>query len=154
MAEDHADNRTDKSTWTWTPNISYGPFIFGTDVSNTPHVGRIVSTRDMGSGEESVGYRTTIDDQTELGFWNDRLVSVDSDRSFFYKGTECIFNDFAVIRHLFDCEFVVDNRYLIFAECEELNLLITMEPDWTITSISVGVDPEIYFPYPHSVDYK
>ena len=156
MAEGHEDNKTDKSTWIWTPNTSYGPFIFGNHLSRTPFVGQEVSRRDMGSGDIAIDYLTTIDHQTELEFWNDKLMSVDSNRSFFQKGTECLFADFQTIKHLFGCEFTVTQEAtLLVATCDELDLTIFMQTDWTITSISVGVDPDLYLPpYPNSDDHK
>ncbi len=101
MGEGHAGNKTDKSTWIWTPNTSYGPFTFGTHLTNTPHVGQEISRQNMGSGDNAIDYRTMIDEHTELGFWNNKLITVNSDRSLFQKGTECVSADFREVTHLF-----------------------------------------------------
>lgn len=131
--------------WVWNPNVSYGPFTFGTHRTNTPYVGSKKATDPLDGidpSEPPIFYNSTIGFM-DLAFWNDYLVGVEPKDTFVVNGVELIGAKFDDARHLVAEEPEIDSYSIVhFADFDVHNSMWTMDTHWRITSVEVGIDPD------------
>lgn len=126
------------------PGKSYGPFVFGADVSSVPHLAKRLDSDDMGDGDVSSRWATQLDG-VEVDFWNDVLIGVTSSSSFVFDNTELIGARYVDVRDVLPAGPRLQNLDpVVTAQWEDFNLMLFMTTELVITDVSVDVDPDLF----------
>ena len=139
--EEKASASSGANVWLWVPNISYGPFGFGSHRKQTPYVG---PQREPGRPDELDPhfYDSRVGD-IRLSFWNDYLIGVQASGTFVIDGVELIGAKFDQVLHLVSEEPEIASYELAhFAEFDLHHASWFIDADWRVTSVDVGIDPE------------
>lgn len=144
---DNPGHVEDQESWHWIPTVSYGPFVFGSEIASTPLLGKLIDVAHSGpiSGDDVRHWYSSTVPGVELIFWDGYLTGVETDSVFVIGEIDVMRRDYRMISGSLGGRFEIcdDLEYTNVVDYPEMELTITTDKSWTITSVSVGADPDL-----------